>query len=588
MGATLSLLDAFDLVVGIDTEYVSGENLDGVPYDENAVLSYQVFYFHPATGKYNGGYYITSGPGRRNRHALPSLISRTVRGALRDGVDIYGDWKASGAKAQAEGPRRKTSKPRNLRIAIAAHFTRADLATFSDFRSLKKSFDHVRGTFASVKRPTVREIRMPNGARVKATLTLFDTRLLAPAGAGKLKDLGNLLGLPKLNVPDVVDENGKTVPGIERMDLVYVRHPVEFEAYAIRDAEVSIAYMCRVAEFAGRWGLKKVKPTVASIATSRLRNDANKQLPGILGRELTKHGGIGEPNAEARAIQALAADAYHGGRNEAFVHGIFTATPERPFVDYDLKGCYTTAMAPFSTLDWVSIEHTKEVSRLAVLEDPSVAKVDFEFPEGARFPCLPVNTGDGGLVYPLSGSTTATGPELLLAVNLGARLVVRAGVRVPWEEPDMDRAERPFRDFAQFINRERAAYPKGSVFELLAKEAGNSLYGKLGQGVGGMKSIRENIRLFDTRDGSRHALPPSSITCPLLAAMTSGLPRAVLSEILSRLPAACPRPFGDNRRLDQRRDGGRDPIGDTRADLSLVRAATSLRGPERLAQHPRG
>ena len=52
-----------------------------------------------------------------------------------------------------------------------------------------------------------------------------------------------------------------------------------------------------------------------------------------------------------------------------------------------------------------------------------------------------------------------------------------------------------------------------------------------------MKSITENIRLFDTRDGSRHALPPSVITCPLLAAMISGLPRAVLSEIFSRLPA---------------------------------------------------
>ncbi len=161
----MSLLDAFDLVIGIDTEYVSGENLDGVPYDENAVLSYQAFYFHPATGKSNGGYYMTNGPGRRNRHALTSLISRTINGALRDGVDIHGDWKASVAKAQAEKPRRKRLKPRNLRIAIAAHFTRADLATFSDFKSLKKSFDHVRGTFASVKRPTIREIRMPNGAQ---------------------------------------------------------------------------------------------------------------------------------------------------------------------------------------------------------------------------------------------------------------------------------------------------------------------------------------------------------------------------------------------------------------------------------------
>ena len=278
-------------------------------------------------------------------------------------------------------------------------------------------------------------------------------------------------------------------------------------------------------------------PTVASIATTRLRNDASHLLPGILGRDLTKQGRIGDPIAEARAIQSLAADAYHGGRNEAFVHGIFTATPERPFVDYDLKGCYTTAMAGFRTLDWAAIEHTTDLSRLAVLEDPTVASVDFEFPEGTRFPCLPVNTGDGGLVYPLSGSTTVTGPELLLAVNLGARITVRAGARVPWEEPDMDRAERPFRDFAQLVNRERAAHRKGSVFELLAKECGNSVYGKLGQGVGEMKSIPDNIRLFDTRDGSRRSLPPSVITCPLLAAMTSGLPRAVLSEILSRLPA---------------------------------------------------
>ena len=147
-------------------------------------------------------------------------------------------------------------------------------------------------------------------------------------------------------------------------------------------------------------------------------------------------------------------------------------------------------MAPFRTLDWASIEHTKELSRLAVLEDPAIASIDFQFPEGTRFPCLPVNTGDGGLVLPLSGSTTATGPELLLAINLGARIIIRAGARVPWEEPDMDLAERPFRDFAQFINRERAAHAKGSVFELLAKEAGNSVYGKLGQGVGEMKSIR--------------------------------------------------------------------------------------------------
>ena len=132
------------------------------------------------------------------------------------------------------------------------------------------------------------------------------------------------------------------------MDLVYASHPTEFAAYAIRDAEVSVTYLRHVAEFAAGWDLTKIPPTVASIATTRLRNNSKLLLPRILGRELTKQGRIGSPIAEARAIQSLAADAYHGGRNKvAFVHGIFAATPERPFIDYDLRGCYSTAMAAF-------------------------------------------------------------------------------------------------------------------------------------------------------------------------------------------------------------------------------------------------
>ncbi len=387
-------------------------------------------------------------------------------------------------------------------------------------------------------------------------------------------------------MPDVVDESGETVPGIDQNGSgVHKYHPAEFAAYAIRDAEVSVTYLRRVAEFAEAWGLKKIPPTVASIATTRLRNDANQQLPGILGRELTKRGRIGEPNAEAREIQTLAADAYHGGRNEAFVHGIFTATPERPFVDYDLKGCYTTAMAPFRTLDWASIEHTKELSRLAVLEDPAIASIDFQFPEGTRFPCLPVNTGDGGLVYPLSGSTTATGPELLLAVNLGARIIVRAGVRVPWEEPDMDLAERPFRDFAQFINRERAAHAKGQRVRA-ARQGGGQF--RLWQ-------ARPGRRRDEVDQGQHPPVRHARRITARVAAVGHHLPAAGGDDIRpaarraqrNPLPAAgaCPRPFGDDRRLDQRRDRGRNPFRDTGTDLPVVRAAARHRGPQRLAEH---
>ena len=195
----------------------------------------------------------------------------------------------------------------------------------------------------------------------------------------------------------------------------------------------------------------------------------------------------------------------------------------------------------FRAIDWKGLVHTKNIELLATLDDPAVAAVEFKFPAGTSFPCLPVNTGDGGLIYPLSGSTIVTGPELLLAREMGARIEVRAGVVAPWRERDMERADRPFLGFAQHVNAERAKYkaPKGSppdIFELLAKECGNSVYGKLGQGVRVMKSSRENIRIFDTRTGARGVLPASSITCPILAAMTSGLARATLSEILFRLP----------------------------------------------------
>jgi len=401
MGAAcMSLLDAFDIVIGIDTEYVSGENRDGVPKDENAVFSYQVYYFHPATGRSNGGYYTTGGTGRRYRHALTSLLARTISGMKKEGIDIHADYMAAISQAIAEAPKRKVSKPRNLKIAIVIHFARADMPTFSDFKSLKKSFDHVRGTFVSIKRPTVRDIRMPNGARVKTTLTLFDTRLLAPAGAGSLKDLGNLIGLPKLTLPKVIDEHGASVRGIARMDLVHAQYLEDFAAYAIRDAEVAVGYLRLFADFAESWGAKKMPPTVASLATLRLRQDAIEHLPGILGRDLTAKGRIGESHAEARELEGLAADAYHGGRNEAYVHGIFTGTPSRPFSDYDVRGCYTTEMSEFRELDWAAVEQTKELRRLAVLEEPSIAAIDIHSPAKRRFPCLPVSTYVGGLVFP--------------------------------------------------------------------------------------------------------------------------------------------------------------------------------------------
>ena len=193
-------------------------------------------------------------------------------------------------------------------------------------------------------------------------------------------------------------------------------------------------------------------------------------------------------------------------------------------------------MAPNRAVDWAGIEHTTDIKRLAVLDALTVAAVDFEFPPGTRFPSLPVHDRKHGLIYPLKGSAHVIGPELIVALNLGAHLRVRTGIVIPWLDKVAAETDLPFIEFARIIKATRESFPKGSIEELMAKEAGNSLYGKTAQAVGNMKTVSENQRIFDTRDGASKPLPPSKITSPLIAAYTSGLPRAALSEILGNLP----------------------------------------------------
>ena len=83
---------------------------------------------------------------------------------------------------------------------------------------------------------------------------------------------------------------------------------------------------------------------------------------------------------------------------------------------------YTSALAMFRQLDWSGTEHTIDLSRLAALDVVTFARVKFQFPPGTRFPSLPVDADDYGLVYPLSGESCATGPELVVALGQGATI----------------------------------------------------------------------------------------------------------------------------------------------------------------------
>ena len=156
----------------------------------------------------------------------------------------------------------------------------------------------------------------------------------------------------------------------------------------------------------------------------------------------------------------------------------------------------------------------------------------FRFPPDTRFPSLPVRAGQYGLVYPLEGASWCTGFELAVALDQGAEIEVEHGVFVPW------RSEvRPFAEFAAAIKELRDRHPKGSLMERLAKEMGNSLYGKVAQQVAAWRPSGGGRRVFDSRSGEMRDMPPSSITCAPIAAAVTGLVRATLSEILALMPA---------------------------------------------------
>lgn len=228
---------------------------------------------------------------------------------------------------------------------------------------------------------------------------------------------------------------------------------------------------------------------------------------------------------------AFCANCYRGGRNETFAVGYHTGHA----TDIDLSGAYTTAMVAIFYPDWDGTIESKDLDVLARENALAIACVSFRFPSTTRYPSLPVDSGDHGLIYPLAGISYCTGAEMRVALDQGADLVVLNGLHVPWAND-----ERPFLEFTKHIVKTRKAHPKGSLPERLAKEVGNSLYGKVAQGVADMRGDlggSGKSRYFSSREGKMEELGPSNVTQPLLAAFITGLVRAVLSELLARLPA---------------------------------------------------
>lgn len=512
------------LHIGFDTEYVFNPETR-----QNDILSYQSYVVLPDNTGISNIIYPPDSQ-KKSRLSFKEFLCQTITPLLETGVITK--WPGI--------------------INIYAHFIRADIASFANFWSdYKILLKGIRGTVSSFKNRYGIDFDEQQERRVKTEHIMFDKRtspprcsnvafidtlLITPGGMG-LAECGELLGLPKLTIPAPYS--------ITNMREYLLGDRAGFEAYALRDAEIAVRYALQVRNFCAReLMIDRVPATIGAMAVSRFTKTLkeNNMSPEVcLGTHIkTRELWLTEKQAfrtiknpasvpSRELFETFPINCYHGGRNECFMMGV---TPSDHWYDYDLAGAYTTGLLDILTPDYGNIRLSKNPDDYCG-HVMGFALVTFRFPESVPYPSLPVRTDQYGLFFPLSGESWATAPEIELALSLGAEMTIHNGIIVPWicdTSPHNSESTSVFLPFVQQVRENRNRHIKGSLEEKFWKEIGNSLYGKLAQGLRAKTA-------FDTARGLNRSLPPSSVTQPFFAAHVTGFIRAVAGELMNALPS---------------------------------------------------
>lgn len=512
------------LHIGFDTEYVFNPETQ-----QNDILSYQSYVVLPDNTGISNIIYPPDSQ-KKSRLSFKDFLCQTITPLLETGVITK--WPGI--------------------INIYAHFIRADITSFANFWSdYKILLKGIRGTVSSFKNRYGIDFDEQQERRVKTEQIMFDKRtspprcsnvafidtlLITPGGMG-LAECGELLGLPKLTIPAPYS--------ITNMREYLLGDRAGFEAYALRDAEIAVRYALQVRNFCAReLMIDRVPATIGAMAVSRFTKTLkeNNMSPEVcLGTHIkTRELWLTEKQAfrtiknpasvpSRELFETFPINCYHGGRNECFMMGV---TPSDHWYDYDLAGAYTTGLLDILTPDYGNIRLSKNPDDYCG-HVMGFALVTFRFPESVPYPSLPVRTDQYGLFFPLSGESWATAPEIELALSLGADMTIHNGIIVPWicaTSAHNSKSTSVFLPFVQQVRENRNRHIKGSLEEKFWKEIGNSLYGKLAQGLRAKTA-------FDTARGLNRSLPPSSVTQPFFAAHVTGFIRAVVGELMNALPS---------------------------------------------------
>lgn len=450
------------------------------------------------------------------------------------------------------------SKIKHLKVGIVCHAGKFDLSTFD--QSTKYDLDilkcctEIQGGLVSLRPTKVypkslrEEYANSRNPHTYAVLISFsDTMCHAPAKKKKLEDLGLAVGWEKIEIDDKTKKH---------MDVLFVNEPLRFTEYASNDSVITLLYA------ASLYGINKVMPVSVTGASAKVLRSTMMQAlccntkaefdRVYRGLQTVSHGlvprddrpGFVESTSlesisdKAKRVQSIASEAYYGGYNGSFDIGYFPF----PTFDYDLQNAYPTIMCLIRDIYWADPIKYEIKGRVLTLDDfkdevtgkispvtPLFAYVRFEFPPDVKFPCIPIRVG-GTPVYPRTSKGVdgvyAAGPDLYLALKLGAKVFVESGyVLRCLRNLRTGEASCSLREGVKRLVEDRklakAVCGKESLEELIIKVMVNAGYGKVAQNViekhswSAYKECMENIGC-------------SAITNPVAASMITSLVRAEL------------------------------------------------------------
>ena len=427
-------------------------------------------------------------------------------------------------------------------IYLVAHYNRADIPAFDDKDKLIKRLNNVRKSLVTRDLPIKLKIKYfedevinPDPSIDDESLNIYlrDTILLAPTGQKSLAELGNLVDCPKVVLsPDKKEE----IKIKENLDLLIKNDWELFKRYALIDAKICVRYFDRITKnYELLMGTRRIPSALSNIGIKLLLKEwSSRDVPidrlHAIGKEsfaetvwrrdqqqfiTTKKDLYYE---EISWFIDFVTETYHGGRNEQFWVG---PSYIAEWSDYDLTGAYPTAMAMIGQPLWKEIYTSTKKSEYTPTT-LGFACVDFKFKKSVRYPTFPVRTNNG-IIFPRSGRSYCSAPEIALALQLGCEITIRHGVIIP-----QDHSNKIFFPFLKQTIQQR----QNATTELekaFWKEITNSCYGKTAQGL-------RRKRVFNIQREAGQQLPESQITNPYYASYITSFVRACVGEIINAIP----------------------------------------------------